>query len=142
MDRQFTLEVLAAILMNGCWGLFQAVFGHEKSPLTKSKKKQSQRVQQYKTHARQGTDWLSASMQNGRGKVESLGFKPESPESLLPALSTKPFILINCFKKIVYDLLYVATCKQLFAVQDYCLGYFNLNIKARQKIREFLNANL
>ena len=96
-------------------------------------------MQQYKKRMCQGTDWLSASMQNGPGAAEfqhSLGLEPKSPESLLPALTTKPFVLINCLKK-WYMTRRISPPATNF-LQYRTVGFFNLNMKARHEIREFL----
>ena len=71
------------------------------------------------------------------------GINPKSPDYLQLALTTKPLVCINRWKKRVYDSLYFATCNQIFfAYRIDLLRLFKLNFKARYEIREFLNANL
>ena len=42
----------------------------------------------------------------------------------------------------VYDFVYLANCNRFFAYRTIVLGLFNLIIKTRREIREFLKANL
>ena len=55
--------------------------------------------------------------------------------------TTKPWILIDLPKQIVYDVLHITSLKQFFDCRIVIVRLFKLNIKARQK-PEFLTANL
>ena len=61
----------------------------------------------------------------------SLGIEIISPDSLQPVLTTKPLV------RITRHTLPLAT--DFLAYRTVVLGFFNLNIKARHEIREFLN---
>ena len=67
-----------------------------------------------------------------------------SAYSLLLVLTTKPLVRINIREKTVNDSPYFATSTNFLhtGLRTVVLGFFKLNIKARYKIRESLNANL
>ena len=113
---------------------------HWRNP--KNKKLESATIQK---RERQCTDGLSA-MRNGRGAAEefqhSSGIEPISPDSLLPASTTKPWVRISYMKKTVYDSSFFASCNRFFAYRTVVLGLFKLNIKAGHEIRKFFSANL
>ena len=76
----------------------------------------------------------------------SSGFEPKSPDLLWLTLTTKPLVRINYSKKLYMTRRIFATCKLLQLMLSRTglsyFGIFKLNIKARNEIREFLNANL
>ena len=102
-------------------------------------------MQQYKKRAYQCTDGLSAT-QNGRGAAEGFTTQLESNPCRL-TLCNKSYPLSHWFISIAGKKRYMTRCIKppatyYFAHRTVVLAFFKLNIKARHKIREFLNANL
>ena len=52
-----------------------------------------------------------------RAFQHSSGIEPKSPDSLWPALTSKPLVSINNRKRTVHELSYFATCNRFFCVQ-------------------------
>ena len=71
-----------------------------------------------------------------------VGIEPETPDSLLLTLINEPWICVSLQKKTVYCLYCFATCDLFSFFRIVVLTLLKLNIKARNKIPEFLNANL
>ena len=85
---------------------------------------------------------VTAGLSASREFKHPVGIEPETPDSLLLTLINEPWICVSLQKKTVYCLYCFATCDLFSFFRIVVLTLLKLNIKARNKIPEFLNANL
>ena len=93
----------------------------ERSPLTKSKKKNYRERSNIKSaHVSALTGSMSRKMAwCYQAFQNSSGIEPKLPNSLQLTLTTKPLVCIKCPKETVYDSLYFVTCNRFVWVQDW-----------------------